>query len=101
MSLRLTGVCCVTIAELMRPVVRLIQKKTRVFMQFSIVIPVYNEAGNVRPLLREIGRAMGGRRDWEVIVVDDGSDDGCRAELQAALAAVPVLRVIRHSRRCG
>ncbi len=70
-------------------------------MEFSIVVPVYNEAGNVRPLLEEIGRAMAGRRDWEVIYVDDGSVDGSRAELAAALAEYPALRVVRHPRRCG
>jgi dolichol-phosphate mannosyltransferase len=70
-------------------------------MEFSIVVPVYNEAGNVRPLLQEISGAMAGRHDWEVIYVDDGSDDGSRAELQAALMDYPALRVIRHPRRCG
>jgi dolichol-phosphate mannosyltransferase len=85
----------------MRPVVPLIPKKMRVFMEFSIVVPVCNEAGNLQPLLQEIGRAMAGQRDWEVICVDDGSDDGSRAELQAALADCPVLRVMHHAQRCG
>jgi hypothetical protein len=52
-----------------------IQKNTRVFMQFSIVIPVYNEAGNVAPLVAEISRAMEGAGAFEIICVDDGSDD--------------------------
>jgi dolichol-phosphate mannosyltransferase len=85
----------------MRPVVPLIQKKMRVFMEFSIVIPVYNEAGNLRPLLQEIGLAMAGRPDWEVICVDDGSDDGSCAELRAARADCPLLRVMHHAKRCG
>ena len=40
----------------------------------SIVIPTRNEAGNVRPLLERLQRAVG---DWpiEVIFVDDSSDD--------------------------
>jgi dolichol-phosphate mannosyltransferase len=70
-------------------------------MDFSIVVPVYNEAGNVRPLLLEISRALAARGHWEVICVDDGSDDGSHAELQAALAEFPALRRIRHPRRCG
>jgi glycosyltransferase involved in cell wall biosynthesis len=70
-------------------------------MGFSIVVPVYNEAGNVRPLLEEIGRAMAGRRDWEVLYVDDGSDDHTPAELAAALADYAALRVVRHPWRCG
>lgn len=70
-------------------------------MEFSIVVPVYNEAGNVQPLLREIIRVMRGRGDWEVIFVDDGSDDGSALELRAARAEYPLLRIMRHPRRCG
>lgn len=45
-------------------------------MRISIVIPMHNEAGNVKMLAGEIVRAMRkwGRR-YEVVVVDDGSDD--------------------------
>lgn len=70
-------------------------------MEFSIVVPIYNEAGNVRPLLAEIHSAMAARRDWEVIYVDDGSKDDSEVELHAALADFPALRVMRHPRRCG
>jgi len=70
-------------------------------MEFSIVVPVFNEAGNVRPLLAEVNRAMAERHGWEVVYVDDGSDDGTRAELQAATADYPALRVLHHPRRCG
>jgi glycosyltransferase involved in cell wall biosynthesis len=70
-------------------------------MEFSIVVPVFNEAANVRPLLAEIERAMRGRAAWEVIYVDDGSSDDTRAQLQAALPAHSNLRVLRHPRRCG
>jgi dolichol-phosphate mannosyltransferase len=70
-------------------------------MEFSIVVPVYNEAGNVRPQLLEIGRALAGRCAWEVIYVDDCSQDGTRDELQAAQLAAPRLRVLHHAKRCG
>jgi glycosyltransferase involved in cell wall biosynthesis len=40
----------------------------------SIVIPVYNEAEGITEVLRELlGLAQG--KDWEIIVVDDGSTD--------------------------
>jgi dolichol-phosphate mannosyltransferase len=70
-------------------------------MRFSIVIPVYNEAGNVRPLLAEISRAVDGQGDCEVIVVDDGSNDDTPAQLRGASAAPAGLHVLRHQRRCG
>ncbi len=70
-------------------------------MRFSIVIPVFNEAGNLLPLLAEISRAMQGAGAYEVICVDDGSDDNTGRELRAALPRFPVLRVLRHRRRSG
>jgi dolichol-phosphate mannosyltransferase len=70
-------------------------------MQFSIVVPVYNEAGNVQPLLAEIRRAMVGLGGYEIIYVDDGSDDGTGDELREALHSHPRLRVLRHHRRSG
>ncbi|TIU02452.1 MAG: glycosyltransferase, partial [Mesorhizobium sp.] len=42
--------------------------------EISIVIPCRNEAANLPLLLDEIGAAMVGR-DFEVIVVNDGSTD--------------------------
>jgi dolichol-phosphate mannosyltransferase len=70
-------------------------------MQFSIVVPVCNEAGNVRQLLAEIAGAMAGQPDWEVIYVDDGSTDNTAAELHDAASDCPWLRVLRHPRRHG
>ena len=70
-------------------------------MQFSIVVPVYNEAANVLPLVREISHALAGSSDWELIYVDDGSDDDTSAELRRAGTLCPALRVIRHRRRSG
>jgi len=70
-------------------------------MEFSIVVPVYNEAGNIFPLLHEINRAMPGRGAYEVIYVDDGSDDGTRDALQRALGEFPTLRVLSHPQRSG
>ena len=70
-------------------------------MEFSIVVPVYNEAGNIFPLLQEISQAMSGRGVYEVIYVDDGSDDGTLATLQCALGKFSTLRVLSHPQRCG
>ena len=70
-------------------------------MEFSIVVPVCNEAGNVRPLLAEIAGAMAGQPGMEVIYVDDGSTDDTSAELRAAAPEHPWLRVLQHPRRYG
>ncbi|MFB6345754.1 MAG: glycosyltransferase family 2 protein [bacterium] len=42
----------------------------------DIVIPVYNERKNVKPLMEEITESLSGTRDFTVIFVDDGSTDG-------------------------
>ncbi|MFQ5642548.1 MAG: glycosyltransferase family 2 protein [Thiogranum sp.] len=70
-------------------------------MEFSIVIPVYNEAGNILPLLQEISHVLCDRRCYEVIYVDDGSDDGTQDVLQRALGEFPFLRVLSHAQRSG
>lgn len=70
-------------------------------MEFSVVVPVCNEAGNVRPLVAEISAALRVWSAWEVIVVDDGSDDATAGELRHAKADCPQLRVLRHPRCFG
>ncbi len=70
-------------------------------MRFSVVIPVYNEAENILPLLAEIETVLVSGEDYEVIVVDDGSDDDTAKKLQQARTQRPVLRVLRHAQRCG
>ena len=43
----------------------------------SVVVPMYNEAENVEPLLERIHLALGPYPwPWEVVLVDDGSSDG-------------------------
>ena len=44
-------------------------------IELSIVIPTYNERGNVQPLLEKIEDALKGI-GWEAIFVDDDSPDG-------------------------
>jgi dolichol-phosphate mannosyltransferase len=70
-------------------------------MELSIVVPVHNEADNVRPLIEEIDSALGNSCAYEVIYVDDGSTDDTLRELTASQAEYPRLRVLRHRRCCG
>jgi dolichol-phosphate mannosyltransferase len=69
--------------------------------RISVVVPVKNEALNVRHLLEEIERACARLAPFEVIYVDDGSTDATGQELAAAKTARPWLRVLRHERSCG
>ncbi|MDX1574669.1 MAG: glycosyltransferase family 2 protein [Kiloniellales bacterium] len=68
----------------------------------SIVIPAYNEEDNVRPLYDSvIGAAAALERDFEVIVVDDGSSDATFDRLAALAADDPRLKVIKLRRNYG
>ncbi|HEX7342370.1 MAG TPA: glycosyltransferase [Rhodanobacteraceae bacterium] len=69
--------------------------------QLSVVVPVFNERDNIPPLLAEIASALRGRVDFEVIYIDDDSDDDSLAVLKSAKAGYPELRVLHHVTRSG
>lgn len=66
----------------------------------SVVIPCKNEAENLGELIAEIEAALSGR-DFEIIVVDDGSDDGTGAAVAALMNDRAWLRMVRHAASCG
>lgn len=68
--------------------------------EFSVVSPVRNEAANVEALVRELSAALSGRA-YEIIFVDDASQDDTRARLFALKDNVPELRVIGHRKNAG
>ncbi|PHI21456.1 glycosyltransferase [Lewinellaceae bacterium SD302] len=49
-------------------------------MHISVVVTVYNERDNIRPLIDQINAALQGY-EYEIIYVDDGSTDGTLKEL--------------------
>src|SRR4051812_17917907 len=70
--------------------------------QISVVIPLFNEEENVRPLLDELFAELTKLgRSWEVICVDDGSRDGTFFALQEIAATRPELHVIRFRLNFG
>ncbi len=61
----------------------------------SIVVPVYNEEGNVGPLHAELARVASGLgRSYEILFVNDGSRDGTVARLEVIRRRDPRLRII-------
>jgi len=74
----------------------------RIPPSLSIIIPVYNEEENLRPLwdeLKKVLRRIKGR--WEVIFVDDGSDDGSARILEKIAKSEQRVRVLRFMRNFG
>lgn len=59
----------------------------------SVVIPVFNEAGSIGPLLQRLAPVMDRlERPFEVLVVDDGSTDATAAEVARVAAVKPQVR---------
>lgn len=51
--------------------------------RLSVVIPMYNEAENVEPMIARVHEGLAGYpHPWELILVDDGSTDATPAELR-------------------
>ena len=67
----------------------------------SVVVPARNEAGNIAPLVQEIARALAAYGRFEVIYVNDGSNDGTEAELRALMRTRKFLRQLKHTVPCG
>jgi glycosyltransferase involved in cell wall biosynthesis len=66
-------------------------------MKLTVIIPVYNEVDNIREIIRRVRRT---RLASEIVVVDDGSQDGSR-ELLAALNGSNRVRVLMHPHNQG
>lgn len=63
---------------------------------FSVVIPLYNEADNVSLLQKEIRTALAGQ-NYELILVDDGSSDGTPQKIERT----PEVRVLQFAKNAG
>jgi len=70
-------------------------------VDLSIVIPVFNEAGNIAPLIDEICGQLAELTDYEIVLVDDGSTDGTPDVLRNCRQRHSRLRVLCHRSRCG
>lgn len=69
---------------------------------FSIVVPVHNEEGNLPRLWEEIAALLAVRPEHaEVLFVNDGSSDGSSAVLDTLRARDARIRVLDHDRNHG
>ncbi|QIB32828.1 glycosyltransferase family 2 protein [Ancylobacter pratisalsi] len=70
-------------------------------MRVSIVIPAYNETGNIARLVAETLQVVPDECLGEIIVVDDFSDDATGDEVKSLAASHGGLRYLRHASRAG
>ena len=71
-------------------------------LDLTVLVPVLNEAENMRPLVEKIVQDLKplGKR-YEILVIDDGSTDGTFDQLRALAPSTPALRAIRFRRNFG
>ena len=69
-------------------------------LELAVVIPTFNERDNVRPVLSKLANALAGIR-YEVIFVDDDSQDGTADCIRAIARTDPYIRVLQRVRRRG
>ena len=68
----------------------------------SIVIPVFNEAENLGPLVHRLAPVLESETGaWEILFVDDGSRDGGLEEIKRLNATEPRVRALSLSRNFG
>lgn len=70
-------------------------------MRLSVVIPAFNEEGNIGRLIEETFAAVPDSVLGEVIAVDDGSDDQTAVEIKGLFQTYRGLRYVRHGQRAG
>ncbi|MFN8632826.1 MAG: glycosyltransferase family 2 protein [Chloroflexota bacterium] len=62
----------------------------------SVVIPAYNEAGNLEGAVHDTVHALRTFDDFEVIIVDDGSTDGTGEVADRLASTMPRVKAIHH-----
>ena len=72
------------------------------FVDLSIVVPAYNEEHRLPPTLARLHAYLAAQPlRYEIVVVDDGSRDATCAVVQAAMASIPNLRLVRQTPNRG
>jgi dolichol-phosphate mannosyltransferase len=68
----------------------------------SILIPIHNEQGNIGPLISAICHQMAGiGASWELLVIDDGSTDESKREVDDLLDCYDCLRLLSYATNLG
>ncbi len=69
--------------------------------KLSIIVPVYNEEGSLRELIRQIDTSCSSMLDHEVILIDDGSSDTSWKVIEELATSSPQVSGIRFRRNFG
>ncbi|HEX9638808.1 MAG TPA: glycosyltransferase family 2 protein [Acidobacteriota bacterium] len=68
----------------------------------SVVVPIFNEAATIERLIDELSSVLPGCcREYEILIIDDGSSDGSAELLDKAAARDPHLHVVHFRTNFG
>lgn len=70
-------------------------------MKISLIIPAYNEEGNIPLLIKESFREIPEELLGELIVIDDCSTDKTAEYIEGLIAEYPRLRCLKHQTNAG
>ena len=70
-------------------------------VQTSVVIPCFNEALGVKKTLNEIFDVFNSQKDFEVIIIDDGSTDETLLQLHKIALERPRLKILQNNTNKG
>src|SRR5262249_13077038 len=71
-------------------------------VDLSVVGPAFHEEHRLPPKVARLAAHLQSQPlRWEIVVVDDGSRDGTCAVVEAAMASVPNLRLVRQTPNRG
>ncbi|MEK7564990.1 MAG: glycosyltransferase family 2 protein [Patescibacteria group bacterium] len=69
--------------------------------KLSIIIPAYNEEKTIASVLDKVGKQNYFGWNKEIVVVDDGSTDDTKTQIENCKLKIENLRLISHSRNSG
>jgi len=71
-------------------------------LDISIISPIYNEVENIDPFIKSVEETMSAQNwSWELILIDDGSDDGSLEKLKSISKEKINIRVLALSKNFG
>ena len=71
-------------------------------IELSVIAPMYNEADNIETTISMIEKTLSDfDKPWELLLVDDGSDDNTLEMARRFETKMPNLRVLHYPLNCG
>ena len=71
-------------------------------IELTVIAPMYNEADNIETTISMIKETLSDfDKDWELLLVDDGSDDNTLEIARSFETEMPTLRVLHYPINCG